>query len=115
MTREVITGLVANIETREQRRKDYAERMLRPEHPCASSTDDVEGIMSLFHEMLGAVFDMKEFFDEFPKILNEFAKRMTLTALSIIGQAAILVFKTFPFRHSISLDIATLRGIVKKR
>ena len=76
MTREVIIGLVANIETREQRRENYSALELPPEHPRSSSTDDVEGIISLFHEILGPIFDIKEFFDEFPKILNEFAKRI---------------------------------------
>ena len=71
MTREVIIGLVANIETREQRRENYSAMRLPSEHPHASSTDDVEGIISLFHEILGSIFDIKEFFDEFPKILNE--------------------------------------------
>jgi len=74
MTREIIVGLVANTEMREQRREDHAARMLQPEPPCASSTDDVEGIISLFHEVLGTVFGLKEFFAEFPKILNEFTK-----------------------------------------
>ena len=72
MTREVIIGLVANIETREQQRENYSALKLPPEHPRASSTDDVQGIISLFHEILGPIFDIKEFFDEFPKILNEF-------------------------------------------
>lgn len=43
---------------------------------CFLQTDDVEGIISLFHEMLGPVFDMKQFFDEFPKIMNEFTKHI---------------------------------------
>ena len=60
MTREVIIGLVANIETREQRREIYSAMKLPPEHPRASSTDDVEGIISLFHEILGSIFDIKE-------------------------------------------------------
>ena len=76
MTREVIIRLVANIETREQRRENYSAMKLPPEHPRASSTDDAEGIISLFHEILGPIFDIKEFFDEFPKILNEFVKRI---------------------------------------
>lgn len=76
MTREVIIGLVANIETREQWRENYSAMKLPPEHPRASSTDDVEGIISLFHEILGSIFDIKEFFDEFPKKLNEFVKRI---------------------------------------
>jgi len=74
MTREIIVGLVANTEMREQRHEDHAARMLQPEPPCASSTDDVEGIISLFHEVLGTVFGLNEFFAEFPKILNEFTK-----------------------------------------
>ena len=65
-----------NIETREQRCENYAVQTLPPEHPHASSTDDVEGIISLFHEILGPIFGIKEFFDEFPKILNEFVKRI---------------------------------------
>ena len=74
MTREVIIGLVANLETREQWHENYSAMELPPEHPCASSTDHTEGIISLFHEILGSIFDIKEFFDEFPKILNEFGK-----------------------------------------
>ena len=59
MTREIIVGLVANLETRQQRREEYIERDLPPEHPRASSTDDVEGIIALFHEVIGVVFDTK--------------------------------------------------------
>lgn len=75
LTREIIVGLVANLETRQQRREEYTERDLPPEHPRASSTDDVEGIIALFHEVIGVVFDTKEFYDEFPKIMNEFSKK----------------------------------------
>ena len=75
LTREIIVGLLANIETREQRREDYKQRDLPPEHPRASSTDDVEGIIALLHEMIGLIFDLKEFYDGFPKIMNEFSKR----------------------------------------
>jgi hypothetical protein len=41
-----------------------------------SSTDDVEGFFSLLHELLGPIFDLKQFYDELPKILNEFTKRI---------------------------------------
>ena len=75
-TREIIVGLIANLATRELRRKEYKERDLPPEHPRASSTDDVEGIISLFHEVMGDNFDLKQFFDEFPKVMSEFAKRI---------------------------------------
>lgn len=75
LTREIIVGVVANLETRQQRREEYSERNLPPEHPRASSTDDVEGIIALFHDVIGVIFDTKEFYDEFPKIMNEFSKK----------------------------------------
>ena len=76
LTCEIIVGLIANLETRELRRKEYHERDLPPEHPRASSTDDVEGIIALFHEVMGDHFDLKQFYDEFPKVMSEFAKRI---------------------------------------
>jgi hypothetical protein len=44
--------------------------------PRASSSDDVEGFFSLLHGMLGPVFDLKQFYDESRKILNEYSKRI---------------------------------------
>ncbi|XP_020617251.1 uncharacterized protein LOC110055224 [Orbicella faveolata] len=75
MTREIIVGLVANLETHQQGREEYTKRDLPLEHPRASSTDDVEGIIALFHEVIDVVFDTKEFYDEFSKIMNEFSKK----------------------------------------
>lgn len=69
-------GLIANLATRELRRKEYKERDLPPEHPRSSTTDDVEEIISLFHEVMGDNFDLKQFFDEFPKVMSEFVKRI---------------------------------------
>jgi len=68
--------LIANLSTRELKRKEYQERDLPRKYPRASSTDDVEGIISLFHEVMGDNFDLKRFFDEFPKVMSEFAKRI---------------------------------------
>ena len=59
MTRKVVVGMVANLESRELRRIEYISRQLPPEHPRASATDDVEGMFSLLHEMLGDIFDLK--------------------------------------------------------
>ncbi|CAB3993849.1 Hypothetical predicted protein [Paramuricea clavata] len=75
LTREVIVGLVANLESRELRRIEYIQRNIKPEHPRSSSTDDVESFISLLHEILGLNFDLKQVFSELPKILNEFRKR----------------------------------------
>ena len=41
-----------------------------------SATDDFEGLIALTHEMLGNIFDIKQFLDAQPKILNEFKKRI---------------------------------------
>lgn len=69
-------GLIANLMTRELIRKEYVDRNLPPEHPKASSTDDVEGIISLFHEVMGDNCYLKQFYDEFPKVMSEFVKRI---------------------------------------
>lgn len=76
LTREIVVGLFANLDGREMRRTEYVERGLKAEHPRASSSDDVEGFISPLHEMLGPVFDLKNFHDESRKILNEFTKRI---------------------------------------
>ena len=76
MTREVIVGLVANLESRQLREVEYRCRALKPEHPRSSSIDDVESFIALLHEMLGPIFDMKEFYNALPKILNEYGKRI---------------------------------------
>lgn len=76
MTQEAVIGLIANLESRELRRIEYQERSFPPEHPRASGTDDVEGMIGLMHEMLGEIFDVKQFLDAQPKILNEFKKRI---------------------------------------
>ncbi|CAB4021403.1 Hypothetical predicted protein [Paramuricea clavata] len=75
-TRELIVGLIANLESREIQRQEYLERSLPPEHPRASSGDDVEGFVALLHEMFGLIFYLKQFYQESTKILNEFGKRI---------------------------------------
>jgi hypothetical protein len=76
LTRETIVGVIANIERQELRRTEYQQRHFLPEHPRASSTDDVEGFIGVLHDLLGPVFDHKTFLDQMPKICNEFYKRM---------------------------------------
>ena len=63
---------MGNVESRIICQKEYLERGL----PRSSSTDDVEGLMALLHEVFGPVFDMKQLYDECPKILDEFKKRI---------------------------------------
>ena len=76
LSRETVVGLVANLESRLIRQTEYVGRKIPPEHPRSSSTNDVEGFFSLLHEMFGPVFDLKQFYDECPKILQEFKKRI---------------------------------------
>ncbi len=75
-SREIVVALIANCESLELRRKEYASRGLPPEHPRASSTDDVEGFFSLLHDQLGDVFDHKVFLQQQTKLLSEFTKKI---------------------------------------
>ena len=53
-------ALAANIETREWRRKYNAENGIPPEHPRASTTDDVECFFSILRDTVGKDFTLKE-------------------------------------------------------
>ena len=48
-----------------------------PEHPRSGTSDDVECYISMLHDMLGDIFDMKDFYDSYPKILMEFGKQIS--------------------------------------
>ena len=62
------------VESRELRWSESEAGGLPPENPRASTTDNVEGMIALFHELLGPIFDLKAFKQEFPKIMNDFSK-----------------------------------------
>ena len=72
----MVVGLIANLDSRELRRQEYMARNIPFEHPRASATDDVEGLFSLLHEMLGNIFHLRQFHNAQNKILNEFNKRI---------------------------------------
>ena len=76
LSRETVVGLAANVESRLIRHAEYTAENMPPGHPRSSSTDDVERLMALLNEVFGPVFDLKEFYDECPKILNEFERRI---------------------------------------
>ena len=74
-TREVLTALIANIETREWRRcKDPTH----PEHPRASTTDDVECFFSVMRDLVGANFTLKQAQFAWRKVCVEFRKRISV-------------------------------------
>ena len=51
--KEVLIAVVANIETREWRRVTTSQHSLKPEHPRASTTDDVECFFSVMQDQIG--------------------------------------------------------------
>ena len=59
-TRETLIALVANIESREWRRKFNKDQNIAAEHPRASTTDDVECFFSVLRDIVGADFTLKE-------------------------------------------------------
>ena len=67
---------MANVKSHLICHAEYTAKNMPPAHPRSSSTDDVEGLMALLHEVFGPVFDLKQFYDECPKILNEFRKQI---------------------------------------
>ncbi len=71
-TREVLTALVADIETREWRRC----LDLSPEHPRASTTDDIECFFSVMRDMVGTHFTVKQAQFAWRKVCIEFEKRI---------------------------------------
>lgn len=74
-TREVLSALIANIETRELRRQQIASQgTLKPEHPRASNTDDVECFFSVMRDHVGTSFTLKQF--AWRKVCLEFQKRI---------------------------------------
>jgi len=59
-SRETLVALVANLESREWRRKFNIAHGLAPEHPRASTTDDVECFFSLLRDSVRKDFTLKE-------------------------------------------------------
>ena len=72
MTRETIIALTTNIESREWRRREGIE----PEHPRASTTDDVECLFSIMRDLVGSHFTLQTVKYNWRKVCNEFSKRL---------------------------------------
>ena len=75
-TREVLVALVADIETTEWRRLEICQQSLPPEHPRASTTDDVECFFSVMRDMVGKNFTLKQVKYGWRKVCLEFQKRI---------------------------------------
>ena len=59
-SRETLIALAANIETREWRQEYNKNNGIAPEHPRASTTDDVECFFSVLRDTVGKDFTLKE-------------------------------------------------------
>ena len=53
-------AIIANIESREWRREFNVREGIPPEHPRASTTDDVECFFSVLRDAVGKDFTLKE-------------------------------------------------------
>ena len=75
-SRETLIALTTTIESREWVRRSKANKGLTPEHPRASTTDDVECFFSLLRSMIGAHFTVKDVQTTWRKLCIEFSKRL---------------------------------------
>ena len=73
-TREVLSALVAYIETRKCRR--CLNDSLGPEHPQSSTTEDVECFFSVIRDMVGTNFTVKQAQTTWRKGCIELEKRI---------------------------------------
>ena len=75
-TRQVLVALIADIETREWRRRELVALSLPPEHPRASTTDDVECFFRVLRDFVGKDFTLKQVKFAWRKVCVEFQKRL---------------------------------------
>ena len=59
---QTLIELTGSIESAEHRRRE--NYIYRPEHPIASSTDDVDGFFSLSRRLIAQHFTLREFKDQ---------------------------------------------------
>lgn len=59
-TRETLSAILVDIESREWRRQYNVTDSIPPEHPRASTTDDVQCFFSVLRDMVGKDFTHKE-------------------------------------------------------
>lgn len=76
MSRELLVALTTTIESREWMRRKRSSGSLPPEHPRASTTDDVECFFSVLRNTIGSHFTSKSVLFEWRKVCQEFSKRI---------------------------------------
>lgn len=75
-SKETTVALVTNIEGREWHRRDVSNQGIKPDHPRASSTDDVECFFSMMRDSIGSNFNVKQVKFGIRKVYAEFVKRL---------------------------------------
>jgi hypothetical protein len=75
-SRETLIAVTTDIESRELKRITNMEEGLSPEHPRASTTDDVECFFSILRDSVGKHFTVKQVQYTYRKLSIEFIKRM---------------------------------------
>ena len=75
-SKETLVALITNIEGREWQRCYNSNMGRTPDHPRASSTDDVECFFSVMRDSIGRNFTTKQVKYGFRKVCAEFTKRM---------------------------------------
>ena len=79
LSRETVIALTTTISSREWIRILYLMEGIHPEHPRASTTDDVECFFSIIRGLIGDHFTAKAVMLEWRKICLEYSKRMDKT------------------------------------
>ena len=75
-SKETVVALITNIEGREWHRREVVNQGLKPEHPRASTTDDVECFFSMMRDSIGQNFNTKQVKFGIRKVYAEFTKRL---------------------------------------
>ena len=75
-SKQTLVAIVTNTEGREGRRRDNINNGRKPEHPRASSTDDVKCFCSMMRDSIGRNFTTKQVKFGFRKVCAEFTKRL---------------------------------------
>ena len=75
-SRETLVAVTTDIESREQKFLYNMEEGLPPEHPRASTTDDVECFFSVLRDVVGKHFTVKQVQYEWRKLCTEHMKRL---------------------------------------
>ena len=75
-SKETTVALVTNVEGREWHRRNVSNQGIKPEHPRASSTDDIECFFSMMRDSIGSNFNVKQVKFSFRNVYAEFVKRL---------------------------------------